>query len=224
MSTITPTGDPRVAGCASCGTPLASDQRYCLSCGARRDQARLPFQDALAPATVLPPSPPGPPVIPPATIWYPPPPSSGVSTTTVLAALACVLVAFGVGLLVGNQGGDRDPVVIGGAVAPVAAGTAPPAADPAATDAAAAADDAATDDAADEAESGGSGAAESGDTVPAALPEADKAAAAEVEKTSTEVPEAKPLSDSASQNLDSDDPDKAREASQSLPDVVSTGD
>ncbi len=223
MSTITPTGDPRVATCAHCGTPLASDQRYCLGCGARRDQARLPFQDALAPATVLPPAgPPAPPAGPPPAVWYPPPPSGGVSTGTVLAALACVLVAFGVGLLVGRQGGDRDPVVIGGAVAPAAVAPTATTPDPTATtteDAAAGAGADATD---------GGKAPDAGkatdDTGPAELPAEDRAAAEEVEQTSTKVPEAKPLSESTSKDLDSKDPDKAREASQSLPDVVSTGD
>ncbi len=34
--------------CASCGAPLAADQRYCLSCGTRRAGSRLPFRDILA--------------------------------------------------------------------------------------------------------------------------------------------------------------------------------
>ena len=36
------------APCTECGAPLAVDQRYCLSCGARRPEARLPFVDVLA--------------------------------------------------------------------------------------------------------------------------------------------------------------------------------
>ncbi len=36
--------------CASCGTPLAADQRYCLGCGKRRGAARLPYERYLAPA------------------------------------------------------------------------------------------------------------------------------------------------------------------------------
>lgn len=43
MNEITP--------CAECGAPLADDQRYCLSCGARRSDARLPFVDVLAGAS-----------------------------------------------------------------------------------------------------------------------------------------------------------------------------
>ncbi|MFA4929201.1 MAG: hypothetical protein WC558_11835 [Patulibacter sp.] len=221
MNAMTPVNDPRIATCASCGTPLASDQRYCLGCGARRDQARLPFQDALAPATVLPAAP-APPAGPPPALWYPPA-QNGVSTPTVLAALACVLLAFGVGLLVGG-GNDtpQQPVVIGGGVAPAAAPTAgtPTPEDAAATaaaeDAAAAAEDEQADAAADDAK------AES--TANEGVAAEDRAAAAEVEKTPAKVPDAKPLSESVEQGLNSDDPDKAREASQSLPDVVSTGD
>ncbi len=33
--------------CPSCRAPLAGDQRYCLHCGARRDEARLEFLDVL---------------------------------------------------------------------------------------------------------------------------------------------------------------------------------
>jgi hypothetical protein len=38
-----PAGEP----CARCGAPLAADQRYCLECGARRADARLPFRDVM---------------------------------------------------------------------------------------------------------------------------------------------------------------------------------
>ena len=33
--------------CAECGAPLAEDQRYCLNCGQRRADARLPFLEVL---------------------------------------------------------------------------------------------------------------------------------------------------------------------------------
>jgi hypothetical protein len=33
--------------CARCGSPLASDQRYCLECGLRRADARIPFREVL---------------------------------------------------------------------------------------------------------------------------------------------------------------------------------
>ena len=33
--------------CTGCGVPLAEDQRYCLNCGGRRGNARVPFMDVL---------------------------------------------------------------------------------------------------------------------------------------------------------------------------------
>ena len=45
--------------CAQCDAPLADDQRYCLECGARRNGARLPFNEIARPAEAPPPAPPG---------------------------------------------------------------------------------------------------------------------------------------------------------------------
>ncbi|WP_210492510.1 hypothetical protein [Patulibacter sp. SYSU D01012] len=210
-SPFLPADDPRAGRCAACGVPMAADQRYCLSCGARRDGARLPFQDALVPVPA-----PGPavPAVPPA-LWYPPQ-SSGVNTTTILAALACVLVAFGVGLLVGGDGDGDRPVVVG--AAPAAA--APAAAAPAATtteDAAATEDDADDDAGKDDAKADES-------TIPdTPLSSEDEKDAEEVSKIPAKVPKAEKVDDSVAKKLTSKDPDEAREASQALPDVVSTG-
>ena len=33
--------------CAGCGVPLASDQRYCLNCGYRRAESRVPYAEVL---------------------------------------------------------------------------------------------------------------------------------------------------------------------------------
>lgn len=33
--------------CGTCGVPLAGDQRYCLNCGSRRAEARIPFMEIL---------------------------------------------------------------------------------------------------------------------------------------------------------------------------------
>ena len=43
----TPMFGPARQPCATCGSLLASDQRYCLACGTRRADARLPFLDIL---------------------------------------------------------------------------------------------------------------------------------------------------------------------------------
>ena len=86
--------------CASCGAPLAADQRYCLNCGARRADARLPFRDILAaaPATLT-----APPTAPAAT--HPASEPGGRSgTIAALVGLGVVLLALGMGVLIGNAG------------------------------------------------------------------------------------------------------------------------
>lgn len=213
-SPFLPADDPRAGRCGACGAPLAADQRYCLSCGARREHARLPFQDALlAPTYPAQPGPHSPAGAPPA-LWSAPP-TAGPSTTTMLAALACVLVAFGIGILVGDDGGQQ-PLVVGGA-APAAASAAPTATTT--TDEASASvpeDDAgAKDESSDE---------KAADTVPdRKLNATEKVEAKEIAKTPAKVPKAKVIDGSAAKALDSKDPDKARAASQALPDAVSTG-
>lgn len=111
--------------CASCGAPLAGDQRYCLQCGARRAQARVAFREILAP--------PGAPPAPAATVPSPqpegPPARSGLAF---LGGLLCLLLALGVGVLIGNSGDNSTSatppapqvITVGGAAAAPAA-TAP---------------------------------------------------------------------------------------------------
>ncbi|MEV4418372.1 hypothetical protein AB0L40_00170 [Patulibacter sp. NPDC049589] len=208
-----PADDPRAATCASCGAPMASDQRYCLSCGARREHARLPFQDAIVPVSL-----PGGPqagAFPPA-LWSAPQ-GSGPATATLLAALACVLLAFGVGVLVGDKGGGggaQQPIVLGGAPAASAAAPTPT------TTETTAATDTTTDDASASA-AGKSDAVTKIDK--SKLDATQKKEAAEIEKTPATTPKAAAIPDTTEKNLNSKDPDKAREASQSLPDSVSTG-
>jgi hypothetical protein len=88
--------------CAGCGAPLAADQRYCLECGTRRAEARLPFRDILAgkapPPGAAPPGAPAP---------AEPPARAGLAF---LAGLLCLLVALGVGVLIGRSGDDTPTV------------------------------------------------------------------------------------------------------------------
>lgn len=95
-------GDP----CPDCGAPLAGDQRYCLVCGARRGDARLAFRDILAAQ--------GPPS---ATAGAPARASiarsgaaggAGATNTTLtfLVGLGCLLLALGVGVLIGSSGDE----------------------------------------------------------------------------------------------------------------------
>jgi hypothetical protein len=76
--------------CQSCGSSLASDQRYCLVCGERRGKARF----SLAALTPAPASPVAVPVRPRG-----PRISSGVAFISFVAVL---LMAMGVGVLIGH--------------------------------------------------------------------------------------------------------------------------
>lgn len=78
--------------CASCGAEMNPDQRYCVECGARRGQARfsLPREH-------------------PAAATVPAPAAAAVprrfsSSTTLLTGLAILLLALGVGVMIGKGG------------------------------------------------------------------------------------------------------------------------
>lgn len=88
--------------CPSCGAALAADQRYCLNCGQRRGDPRLPFMDAVtfmesskmpaaAPAEGAPPAPPD----------RRPFMSANAS---LVAGIATLILAIGVGVLIGRSG------------------------------------------------------------------------------------------------------------------------
>lgn len=87
--------------CPSCGKPMAKDQRYCLECGNRRGDPRLPFMDAVVfmEASRQPEA---------AAAIAPPPPSEpkhGISNNTALVAgVATLVLAIGVGVLIGRSG------------------------------------------------------------------------------------------------------------------------
>jgi hypothetical protein len=94
QSAATQSGDQ----CTSCRAPLAADQRYCLECGQRRGDPRLPFMDAvvLMDAVQRPAQAP------------PPPPKrkrAGISPNAALiTGVATLLLALGIGVLIGRSG------------------------------------------------------------------------------------------------------------------------
>lgn len=86
--------------CSSCGKAVAADQRYCLHCGQRCGEPRLPFMNAVtfmdamrAPATA------------PATASPPPQRRRRISPNAALiAGVGTLLLAMGVGVLIGHSG------------------------------------------------------------------------------------------------------------------------
>ena len=84
--------------CVSCGAPLANDQRYCINCGERRGKPRFalaePAGDASAAAQPAKPR------------RRRPRPSSGF---TLIAGIATLLLAMGVGVLIGHNSAGSQP-------------------------------------------------------------------------------------------------------------------
>lgn len=92
------------AQCSSCGTPLAADQRYCLECGERRATVSE-FLRSGPPRQASPPAvPPG--FASPAGAEAPAPRSGTVS---LLAGIGVLLLAMGVGVLIGRSGSGSSP-------------------------------------------------------------------------------------------------------------------
>ncbi len=113
--------------CATCGAPLAGDQRYCLECGERH----VPMSSLLAGGSRETPSPGaavGPASAPPDSTppggWPPAPPSGAPrsNAVTVIAGVGVLLLAMGVGVLIGRAGAGTKtaaaPPVISVATAP----------------------------------------------------------------------------------------------------------
>jgi hypothetical protein len=84
--------------CGSCGSTLATDQRYCLECGQRRGDPRLPFMDAVVVMDAV--NRPAPAPAAPAKRSR-----AGVSPNAALiAGVGTLLLALGIGVLIGRSG------------------------------------------------------------------------------------------------------------------------
>jgi hypothetical protein len=102
-------GGPRAAGadqptrslvaagdrCSACGAPLASDQRYCLACGERRGKTRFPMAAAAAPAVV------------PAAASAATRRTHVPSAAALIAGIGTLLLAMGVGVLIGRTNSNN---------------------------------------------------------------------------------------------------------------------
>jgi hypothetical protein len=90
--------------CPNCGAQMAADQRYCLNCGHRRGDPRLPFMDAVvfmesmsAPGGAAGATPPPPPAQPDSgNRWN--------ANAALIAGVATLVLAIGVGFLIGRSG------------------------------------------------------------------------------------------------------------------------
>lgn len=108
--------------CVQCAAPLAEDQRYCLNCGQRRAQARLPFLEVLAERRAE--------GLPPRDASAIASTESGARSVTPLAAVtavSAVVVALAAGVVIGHQGDQAKPakpqVISVGGGGPAAAAT-----------------------------------------------------------------------------------------------------
>lgn len=80
--------------CAGCGAPLASDQRYCVHCGERRGRSRFAVADT---TRTTPPS-----AAPAAVVAPEPARRRGSYGATLIAGVATLLLALGVGVEIGQ--------------------------------------------------------------------------------------------------------------------------
>jgi hypothetical protein len=88
--------------CPNCGASLAPDQRYCLACGQRRGEPRLPFMDAV----VFMESAKRPVQAETAAAPIPPPDRRPFmsANASLVAGVATLVLAIGVGVLIGRSG------------------------------------------------------------------------------------------------------------------------
>jgi len=77
--------------CAACGTQLATDQKYCLNCGERRGKPRFALGSSPAPAAAAPAAP-----------SRPSKKQRLSSSTALVAGVGTLLLAMGVGVLIGH--------------------------------------------------------------------------------------------------------------------------
>jgi hypothetical protein len=115
MATTTPFHAPVLGqdgdACSGCGSPLAVDQRYCLECGTRRGDTRVPFRAAGAAAAPDPADPTAAVAPKPRGSEWTPLTAIGLVAVIALILLAGILVGQGVG---GNDNGSAQVVTVGG--------------------------------------------------------------------------------------------------------------
>ena len=86
---------------------MATDQRYCLECGQRRGDPRLPFMDAVVFMDAVKRTPEAAaPSLPPRE-----PRSRMIANASLIAGVATLVLAIGVGVMIGRSGANSSPTV-----------------------------------------------------------------------------------------------------------------
>ncbi len=96
--------------CSACGAAMASDQRYCLECGERRGPARVPTLDGLGQRAT------------PAPTAARPARARMSINSTMIAGIGTLLLAMGVGVLIGRSGNSTSGKAAPAQVVTVAGG------------------------------------------------------------------------------------------------------
>lgn len=111
-------GNPGDA-CRSCGAELATDQRYCVNCGARRADPRVDYQQHLGAGQNGNGAAPAPGVVVPATapVGDDPGATRAISPLGAAVAVGLLLIAVLLGAVIGKGNGssDKAPVLVGSA-------------------------------------------------------------------------------------------------------------
>jgi len=92
-------------GCPSCGAQMAADQRYCLECGQRRGDPRLPFMDAVVFMDAV-----KRPAAQAAPAAAPERRSRTTANASLIAGVATLVLAIGVGVMIGQSGDNGSSV------------------------------------------------------------------------------------------------------------------
>jgi hypothetical protein len=79
--------------CSACGAAMASDQRYCVDCGERRGPARVPLMETIAQRSQQAPTP-----------GRPSRRAHMSVNSTLIAGIGTLLLAMGIGVLIGRSG------------------------------------------------------------------------------------------------------------------------
>jgi hypothetical protein len=115
MPPATPQSPSGFEHCPSCGAMVAADQRYCLECGHRRGEPRLPFMDAVVFMDAM-----NQPSAEPASASSKKKKKGISPNTALIAGVGTLLLALGIGVLIGRSGGhgaapaSQAPIVIKG--------------------------------------------------------------------------------------------------------------